>query len=76
MDVNCLRIVENQAVLSGTVTKITVKGPVPSFIFVGYRGAFKVTDNGEGGDAPADLISDVVLFPAASCAINPVPYIL
>jgi hypothetical protein len=61
MDINCLNIVGNRAVISGVVTKVT--GPAPEFLVEGAGGVFQVEDNGEGGDAPPDLISDVFIFP-------------
>ena len=67
MDIDCLDIVGNSATLSGVVTHITGSGTVPDFLFVGQHGVFSVTDNGEGADAPPDLISDVLLDPAVSC---------
>lgn len=74
MDIDCLNIIGNQATLSGTITKVT--GDAPSFIFEGQKGVFKVVDNGEGGDSPPDLISDVILFPAATCNVpGPAPYL-
>ena len=45
-------------------------GEVPpefSFIFVGAEAVFSVTDNGQGKNAPADLVSDVFVFSGASC---------
>lgn len=74
MDIDCLNIIGNQATLSGTVTKVT--GTAPGFIFEGQKGVFKVVDNGEGGDAPPDLISDVFLFANARCSVPfPFPYL-
>jgi hypothetical protein len=65
MKLDCLNIVGNTAEMAGVVTK--VNGDAPPFIFVGQRGEFAATDNGEGGDSPPDLISDLFLFPAANC---------
>ena len=74
MEIDCLNIIGNQATLSGTVTQVT--GDAPSFIFVGQKAVFKVQDNGEGGDAPPDLISDVFLFASATCNVPfPAPYL-
>ncbi len=75
MNINCLKVTGNQAVLSGTVTQVT--GPAYSYIFVGQKGVFRVTDNGQGKNASPDLISDVMLFGGATCttAAPPVPYL-
>jgi hypothetical protein len=75
MDIDCLSIAGNTAKLSGVVTK--VNGDAPDFLFVGQDGVFTVVDNGEGAEAPPDLISDVILFEGASCtdAFTPVPYL-
>jgi hypothetical protein len=74
MDIDCLNIIGNQATLSGTVTQVT--GTAPSFIFEGQKAVFKVEDNGEGGAAPPDLISDLFLFAGATCNVPfPVPYL-
>jgi len=74
MDIDCLNIIGTRAALSGVVTDVT--GEPPSYIFVGQHAVFTVQDNGEGHDAPPDLFSDVILFPAATCHNPfPVPYI-
>ena len=74
MDIDCLNIIGNQATMSGTVTKVT--GDAPAFIFEGQRAVFKAQDNGEGGDAAPDLISDLFLFTGATCNNPfPVPYL-
>jgi hypothetical protein len=74
MEIDCLNIIGNQATLSGTVTKVT--GDAPPFIFEGQKAVFKVQDNGEGSDAPPDLISDVFLFAGATCNVPfPLPYL-
>jgi hypothetical protein len=65
MSIDCLRVVGNQASLSGTVTHVT--GAVPSYVFVGQKGVFKVEDNGEGAGAAPDQISDVFLYSNATC---------
>ena len=60
MDIDCLNIFGNQAVLSGTVTKVTGTGAnLFPFIFVGAPATFQVEDNGEGNNAPPDQISDL-----------------
>lgn len=75
MDIDCLNITGNSAKLSGVVT--SVQGDPPDYVFVGQHAVFTVTDNGQGGQAPPDLISDVFLFPEASCnaAFTPPPYL-
>ena len=75
MDIDCLNIIGTSAKLSGVVT--SVQGNPPSYVFVGQHAVFTVTDNGQGGQAPPDLISDVILFPTASCtaAFTPIPYL-
>jgi len=65
MKLDCLNIIGNTAEMAGVVTQ--VNGVAPPFIFVGQRGEFTVVDNGQGNDAPPDLISDLFLFPAANC---------
>jgi hypothetical protein len=70
MDIDCLAISGsgNQARLSGVVTHLI--GEVPpefSFIFVGAEAEFAVTDNGQGKNAPADLVSDVLFGSGVSC---------
>ncbi len=72
MSIDCLNIIDNQATLSGTVTHVS--GTPPAFIFVGQKAVFKVEDNGQGGGAPPDLISDVFLFAGATCN-NPFPVV-
>ncbi len=69
MDIDCLTIVGNNAIMSGVVTQVNGDS-VPGFIFVGQRGEFQVEDNGEGGDDPPDLISDLFLFPGANCGLT------
>lgn len=76
MDIDCLNITGNTATLSGTVTKVKGKDPPPPWIFVGQNGVFQVEDNGEGGNAPPDLFSDVLLRDGVSCESDfPTPYI-
>jgi len=76
MDIDCLTIHRNEAVLSGVVTKLI--GEVPPefyYIFVGAPGTFAVMDNGEGPGDPADLISDVY-FGFGDCNVfRPVLYL-
>jgi hypothetical protein len=50
-DINCLRVVGNNASMSGVVTKSSDPA------FVGFQGFFRVQDNGEGANSPADLMS-------------------
>lgn len=73
MDIDCLNIVGNRAVLSGVVTKVS--GNPPPYVFVGAPAVFQVVDNGEGGSAPPDLISDV-FYQAPDCRnYSPQPYL-
>jgi hypothetical protein len=66
MDIDCLKIVGNKAIMSGVVKK--VGGNPPFYVFVGAQAVFQVQDNGEGGDAPPDQISDLEFRPnGASC---------
>jgi hypothetical protein len=75
MQLDCLSIAGNTAKLSGVVTH--VQGDPPPFIFEGQDAVFTVVDNGEGGNVPPDLISDVFLFTGASCndPFTPDPYL-
>jgi hypothetical protein len=75
MDIDCL-VVSNDghgAIMSGVIRQ--VNGDAASFpwITVGNRGEFQVRDNGEGGGAPPDLFSDLIIFPGASCNPNNAP---
>ncbi len=75
MDIDCLTIDGNNAIMSGVVTQVDGDN-VPAFIFVGQRAEFQVEDNGEGGDDPPDLFSNINLGPNASCnLIAPLPYL-
>ncbi len=75
MNIDCLTIVGNNAIMSGVVTQVKEDNP-PAYIFVGQRAEFQVEDNGEGGDDAPDLISDLNLGPNASCnLIAPTPYL-
>lgn len=61
---NCLNVVGNVATMSGVVTDIT-PGLGDPFL-VGNYIVFQVIDNGEGSNAPPDLISLTFFFPAGS----------
>jgi len=75
MKLDCLTIVGNNAIMSGVITQIEGDNLPPSF-FVGQRAEFQVEDNGEGGDDPPDLISDLIIFPGANCGLRaPTPYL-
>ena len=52
---NCLNVMGNVATMSGVVTDISPVTP-PNFV-VGSNIVFQVIDNGEGKNAPPDLIS-------------------
>ena len=58
--VNCLNVVGNVATMSGVVTDIT-PGPGSPFV-VGSNIVFQMIDNGEGSNAPPDLISLTFFF--------------
>jgi hypothetical protein len=76
VEIDCLRLFgDNKATMGGVITKLYGKEdmgfPPPPFIFVGGRVSFTVQDNGEGGSASPDLLSDIgELIPGipASCA--------
>lgn len=75
MNLDCLTVVGNNAIMSGVVTQVNGDNVSP-FIFVGQRAEFQVEDNGEGGDDQPDLISDLILGPNAGCDLNaPTPYL-
>ena len=61
MDIDCLAIFDNSAVLSGLVTHVIGEVQPPYIIFVGELLVFSVTDNGQGNNAPPDLVSDVFI---------------
>src|SRR6516165_8631837 len=61
---NCLNVVGNVATMSGVVTDIT-PGLGDPFL-VGNFILFQVIDNGQGQNAPPDLISLTFFFPAGS----------
>ncbi|MGI8599747.1 MAG: hypothetical protein ACR2KB_10870, partial [Chitinophagaceae bacterium] len=73
---DCLRLFgDNKATMSGVITKIygrgLLEGEPPPFIYVGGRVSFTVQDNGEGGSAPSDLISDIgELIPGTPASCN------
>ena len=75
MDLDCLEVTGDSAKLSGVVTHI--QGDPPDFLFVGQDGVFTVEDNGQGGQSPPDLISDLFLETGASCTapFTPDPYL-
>jgi hypothetical protein len=56
-DIDCLRIVGNTADLSGYITQSDFPG-----LPVGYRVLFRGMDNGEGANAPDDMMSDILIF--------------
>jgi hypothetical protein len=57
---DCLNVVGNVATMSGVVTDIDPATP-PAFV-VGSNILFQVIDNGEGANAPPDLISLTFFF--------------
>ena len=52
--IDCMTIVGNQATMSGVVTHSDIPGYQPGRLFW-----FRVVDNGEGNNSPADQFSDV-----------------
>ena len=56
IDVNCLNVIGNYAIVSGVVTRSN--DPT----LVGDEAAFAVQDNGEGAKAPPDLMSIVNFY--------------
>jgi hypothetical protein len=58
VDINCLQVVGNQAALGGTLTKVIGTPSDPNF-FEGQEVLFVVQDNGEGGSAPPDSVTNV-----------------
>jgi hypothetical protein len=52
---DCLNVVGNVATMSGVVTDISPE--TPPFFVVGSHILFQVIDNGQGSNAPPDLIS-------------------
>ena len=60
LDVDCLDVAGNRAVLGGRVA--AVSGDVPPFITEGLEAVVQVEDNGEGADAPPDRVSDLLVL--------------
>jgi hypothetical protein len=56
IDVNCLNVIGNYAIVSGVVTSSSEEA------LVGDEAAFAVQDNGEGANAPPDLMSIVNFY--------------
>ena len=56
VDVNCLKVVGNVAIVSGFTTRHTVASDV------GWTGGFAVEDNGEGPGVPPDRITRGFFF--------------
>ncbi|HEX7255553.1 MAG TPA: hypothetical protein VF236_06455 [Gaiellaceae bacterium] len=54
-EVDCLRVIGNVAIISGTVKHTNFPA------FENVRGILSVQDNGEGGSAPPDLISGAAM---------------
>ena len=63
-NVDCLSVSGNVATIGGQVTEIDPSTP-PNFV-VGNFVVFQVIDNGQGSNAPPDLISLVFFFPTGS----------
>lgn len=71
VDIDCLQVVGNQAALGGTLTDIQGT-PSDENFFEGQTVIFFVQDNGQGGAASPDRISDVY-YNAPTCDILPLP---
>lgn len=54
MDIDCLRVIGNKAVMSGSVTSVRGSDP-PPVLFVGARGIFQVEANSESPDRFSNL---------------------
>jgi hypothetical protein len=68
LDVDCLVIVGNQAWFSGPATRWTLGGiPQPPGLYL----LFRVVDNGEGANDPADLGSPAFSGPPMGCRLMP-----
>jgi hypothetical protein len=67
VDLNCLRFIGNdQALVSGFVTQSN--NPAYS---IGSAAIFRILDNGEGKQAPPDLVSDIIVVaPVFNCTQN------
>lgn len=65
-DIDCLRVVGKTATMSGTVTKFD--GDIFTNYVPGTKIYFKVTDNGEGGNANPDQLSRLSSF-AGGCNV-------
>jgi hypothetical protein len=66
--IDCLNVEGNVATMSGVVTNISPE--TPPFFVVGSNIVFQVIDNGEGANAPPDLISLTFFFgpgPSPGC---------
>ncbi len=73
MTINCLSVAGNVATMSGVVTNSTADGTP---FGEGNPVWFQVVDNGEGKNAPPDLISLVVFFfgpPGVPCTSPVIP---
>ena len=55
--IDCLKVVGNVAIISGTVTRSTLPAEV------GWTAGFAVEDNGAGKNAPRDRITQAKTFP-------------
>jgi hypothetical protein len=60
LDIDCLRVVGNTAYVSGVITQHSNPD------FLGFKGRFRVVDNGEGANNPPDLMSLVANSPPTS----------
>jgi hypothetical protein len=68
LDVDCLVIVGNEAWFSGPARRFVLDGvEQPPGLYL----VFRVQDNGEGANAPADLGSPAFSGPPMACALQP-----
>lgn len=65
METECIMAMDNEAVYGGTITELENAPPFLP-IAVGSHVYFKVIDNGEGSNAPADQFGALVAFSADS----------
>ena len=72
LDVDCLAIVGNRATTGGETRKVAGNTAAYPYVVVGAPAVFQVEDNGEGGDAPPDRISDLT-YVQPGCQDGPPP---
>lgn len=68
-ETECIMADGNEAVYGGTITEVIEKVGGPPF-GIGWNLYFKVIDNGEGANAPADLYGNALIFsPTSQCGV-------